>query len=163
MADVPSILLNTGLEMPQLGLGVSLVPPDEVVDPVRAALEVGYRLIDTATLYGNEEGVGRAIATSDVPRDEIFLTTKVWNSEHGFDSTLRAFDASQKLLGLDVVDLYLIHWPMPEVDRYVDTWHALERLLADGRVRAIGVSNFTEAHLSKLLAEADMVPAINQV
>src|SRR4051794_101016 len=149
--------------MPQIGFGVFLVPPDEVVEPVLAALAAGYRLIDTATLYGNEEGVGRAIAESGLPRDEVFVTTKVWNSDQGYDETLRAFDQSQKLLDIGVVDLYLIHWPTPKRDRYVDTWRALERLLADGRVRAIGVSNFTEQHLTRLLGEAGAVPAVNQV
>src|SRR4051812_21223082 len=163
MSDVPTLRLNNGVEMPQLGFGVFLVPADEVVEPVRSALDAGYRLIDTAKLYGNEEGVGRAIAESGVPRDEVFVTTKVWNSDHGYDSTLRAFDESQKRLALDVVDLYLIHWPMPKADRYVDTWRALERLLADGRVRAIGVSNFTETHLTRLISATDVMPAVNQV
>lgn len=157
------VKLNNGIEMPQLGFGVFLVPPDEVIEPVRTALDTGYRLIDTATLYGNEEGVGRAIRDSGVARDDIFVTTKVWNSDQGYDSTLRAFDGSMRLLGLDVLDLYLIHWPMPAKDRYRDTWRALERLYADGRVRAIGVSNFTVAHLDRLLAEAAVVPAVNQV
>ena len=160
---VPSITLNNGVEMPQLGFGVFLVPPDEVVEPVRTALDAGYRLIDTATLYGNEEGVGRAIAGSGVPRDELFVTTKVWNSDQGYDRTLRAFDNSIKLLGLDVVDLYLIHWPQPARDLYVDTWRALEQLYADGRARAIGVSNFTPEHLDRVLAEGTVVPAVNQV
>jgi diketogulonate reductase-like aldo/keto reductase len=163
VTDVPSLQLNNGVEIPQLGFGVFLVPADEVVEPVRAALDAGYRLIDTAKLYENEEGVGRAVADSGLDRDEIFVTTKVWNSDHGYDRTLRAFDASQQRLGLDVVDLYLIHWPTPQRDLYVDTWRALERLLADGRVRAIGVSNFTEAHLTRLLDETDVVPAVNQV
>jgi 2,5-diketo-D-gluconate reductase A len=163
MSDVPTLRLNNGVEMPQLGFGVFLVPAEEVVDPVRAALDAGYRLIDTATLYGNEEGVGRAIADSGLARDEIFVTTKLWNSDHGYDRTLRAFDHSLKLLGLDVIDLYLIHWPMPARDRYVDTWRALERIYADGRARAIGVSNFTVAHLERVLAEGDVVPAVNQI
>src|SRR4051812_19892556 len=163
MTDIPTVRLNNGIDMPQLGFGVFLVPADEVVEPVLTALAAGYRLIDTATLYGNEDGVGQAITESGVPRDEIFVTTKVWNSDQGYDETLRAFDQSQKLLGLDVVDLYLIHWPTPKRDRYVDTWRALERLLADGRVRAIGVSNFTEEHLTRLLGETDVVPAVNQV
>lgn len=158
-----SVKLNNGVEMPQLGLGVFLVPADEVVAPVRTAIEAGYRLIDTATLYGNEEGVGRAIAESGVPRDELFVTTKVWNSDQGYDETLRAFDASVQLLRLDVLDLFLIHWPAPALDRYVDTWRALERLYADGRVRAIGVSNFTVAHLDRLAAECEVTPAVNQV
>ena len=155
--------LNTGIEMPQLGFGVFLVPPDEVVEPVRAALDAGYRLVDTAKLYGNEEGVGRAIRDSGLPRDDVFVTTKVWNSDQGYDATLRAFDRSMALLSLDVLDLYLIHWPVPAKDRYRDTWRALERLSADGRVRAIGVSNFTVEHLTRLLADADVVPAVNQV
>src|SRR4051812_38372979 len=149
--------------MPQLGFGVFLVPADEVVEPVRTALDVGYRLIDTATLYGNEEGVGQAIAESGLPRDEIFVTTKVWNSDHGYDQTLKAFDHSLKLLGLDVIDLYLIHWPTPARDLYVDTWRALERIYADGRARAIGVSNFTVAHLDRVVAEGTVVPAVNQI
>src|SRR4051794_9076033 len=153
MSTVPTLQLNNGVEIPQLGFGVFLVPPDEVVEPVRAALETGYRLIDTATLYGNEEGVGRAIRDSGVPRDEVFVTTKVWNSSHGYDETLRAYDESVARLGFDIVDLYLIHWPVPSRDRYVSTWKALEQLHADGRVRAIGVSNFTGAHLSRLLDE----------
>jgi diketogulonate reductase-like aldo/keto reductase len=160
---VPDVQLNNGVTIPQLGFGVFLVPAEEVVEPVRAALDAGYRLIDTARLYDNEEGVGEAIRDSGIDRGEIFVTTKVWNSDHGYDKTLRAFDASQQRLGLDVVDLYLVHWPTPQRDLYVDTWRALERLLRDGRVRAIGVSNFTEAHLTRLLDAADVVPAINQV
>jgi 2,5-diketo-D-gluconate reductase A len=163
MTDIPMITLNNGVQMPQLGFGVFLVPADEVVEPVRAALDAGYRLIDTATLYGNEEGVGRAIADSGVPRDDIFVTTKVWNSEQGYDRTLQAFDGSLKLLGLDVIDLYLIHWPTPARDLYVDTWRALERIYADGRARAIGVSNFTVAHLDRISGEGTVVPAVNQV
>jgi 2,5-diketo-D-gluconate reductase A len=163
VTTVPTVRLNNGVEMPQLGFGVFLVPPDEVVEPVRVALETGYRLIDTATLYGNEDGVGRAIRDSGIARDEIFLTTKVWNSDQGYDATLRAFDESQKLLGLDVIDLYLIHWPTPARDLYVDTWHALERLYGDGRVRAIGVSNFMVAQLTRVLDEGTVVPAVNQI
>lgn len=163
VTNVPVVKLNNGVEMPQLGFGVFLVPPDEVVEPVRTAIETGYRLIDTATLYGNEEGVGRAIRDSDVARDELFVTTKVWNADQGYDTTLRAFDTSMDLLGLDVLDLYLIHWPMPAKDRYRDTWRALEQLYDEGRVRAIGVSNFTVAHLTRLLDAATVVPAVNQV
>lgn len=163
MAQVPSVTLNNGVEMPQLGFGVFLVPADEVVAPTRAAIDAGYRLIDTATLYGNEEGVGQAIADSGVPREEFFVTTKVWNSDQGYDDTLRAFDDSSKRLGLDLIDLYLIHWPQPKRGLYLETWRALERLYADGRVRAIGVSNFTQVHLERLLAEAGVVPAVNQV
>ncbi len=162
-AAIPVVRLNNGVTVPQLGFGVFLVAPDEVVAPVRAALDAGYRLIDTATLYGNEEGVGRAIRESGVDRDDVFVTTKVWNSDHGRDATLRAFDTSMSLLGLDVLDLYLIHWPAPSLDRYVETWGALEELYRDRRVRAIGVSNFTVAHLERVLAETDVVPAVNQV
>jgi 2,5-diketo-D-gluconate reductase A len=163
MDKVPFVTLNNGVEMPQLGFGVFLVPADEVVEPVRGALDAGYRLIDTASLYGNEEGVGRAIAESGIPRDDIFITTKVWNSDQGYDRTLEAFDQSTKLLGLDVVDLYLIHWPSPERDLYADTWRALERIYADGRARAIGVSNFHVSHLERILSEGAVVPAVNQV
>jgi 2,5-diketo-D-gluconate reductase A len=163
MSDVPTVRLNNGVEMPQVGFGVFLVPADEVVEPVRAALDAGYRLIDTAKLYGNEEGVGRAIRESGLPRDDVFVTTKVWNSDHGYDTTLRAFDESQKLLGLDVVDLYLIHWPTPKRNLFVETWKALETLYADGRVRAIGVSNFNVPHLQRLLDETTVVPAVNQI
>jgi 2,5-diketo-D-gluconate reductase A len=163
MTDVPTLRLNNGLEMPQLGFGVFLVPADEVVEPVATALDAGYRLIDTAKLYGNEEGVGRAIRDSGLAREDVFVTTKVWNADHGYDATLRAFDESQKLLGLDVVDLYLIHWPTPQRDLYVDTWKALERLYADGRVRAIGVSNFNVPHLQRLLDETTVVPTVNQI
>jgi diketogulonate reductase-like aldo/keto reductase len=163
VTSVPNVRLNNGVEMPQLGFGVFLVPADEVVEPVRAALDAGYRLIDTATLYGNEEGVGRAIRSSGIPRDDVYVTTKVWNSDQGYDATLKAFDNSRRLLGLDVVDLYLIHWPAPKKDLYVDTWKALERLYDDGAVRAIGVSNFTVAHLTRLLDETSIVPAVNQI
>jgi 2,5-diketo-D-gluconate reductase A len=163
MTSSTTVQLNNGVEMPLLGFGVFLVPADEVVEPVRFALDAGYRLIDTAKLYANEEGVGQAIRESGLPRDDLFVTTKVWNSDHGFDATLRAFDDSQKRLGLDVIDLYLIHWPMPERNVYVETWQALERLYADGRVRAIGVSNFTVAHLQRLLDASTVVPAVNQV
>jgi diketogulonate reductase-like aldo/keto reductase len=159
----PTIALSNDVAMPQVGFGVFLVPPDEVVEPVRVALDAGYRLIDTARLYGNEEGVGRAIAESGVPREEVFVTTKVWNSDHGFDSTLAAFDKSLDLLGLDVIDLYLVHWPAPMLDRYVDTWRALERIYSEGRARAIGVSNFTIDYLERLRAECDLTPMVNQV
>jgi 2,5-diketo-D-gluconate reductase A len=163
MPDVPSVTLNNGLTMPQVGFGVFQIPDDEVVEPVTTAIDAGYRLIDTAAVYRNERGVGRAIAEAGVPRDELFVTTKVWNSNQGYDSTLQAFDASAGKLGLDVVDLELIHWPVAMYDSYVDTWRALERLLADGRVRAIGVSNFQVAHLQRLFDETDVVPAVNQI
>jgi 2,5-diketo-D-gluconate reductase A len=159
----PHVKLNTGALMPQLGFGVYQVPPDGVVEPVRAAIEAGYRSIDTATAYRNEAGVGRAIAESGVPREDLFLTTKLWNTDQGYDSTLRAFDASVAALGTDYVDLYLIHWPMPGRDLYVQTWKAFEKLHAEGRVRSIGVSNFHIAHLRRLFAESGIVPAVNQI
>jgi 2,5-diketo-D-gluconate reductase A len=160
---VPNVRLNNGVSMPQLGFGVFQVPDDETEAAVTTALEVGYRSIDTAAAYGNEAGVGAAIARSGIPRDELFVTTKLWNSEHGYDSTLRAFDNSLDLLGLDHLDLYLIHWPRPRVDKYVETWRALEKLLADGRTRAIGVSNFQPAHLRRVIDETGTVPAVNQI
>ena len=160
---MPALTLNNGVEMPQLGFGVFLVPAEQVVEPVRTALGVGYRLIDTATLYANEEGVGRAVRDSGLPRDQFFVTTKVWNTDQGYDATLRAFDTSERLLGLGVVDLYLIHWPAPKLGLYVETWKALEHLYAEGRVRAIGVSNFTVAHLTRLMDATDVVPDVNQV
>ncbi|MEZ3178762.1 aldo/keto reductase [Streptomyces pimonensis] len=149
--------------MPQLGFGVWQVPDAEAETAVTTALEAGYRSIDTAAIYGNEEGTGRALAKSGVPREELFVTTKLWNSDQGYDSTLRAFDTSLSKLGLEYVDLYLIHWPTPARDRYVDTYKAFEKLLADGRIRAIGVSNFLPEHLDRLIAETSVVPAVNQI
>jgi 2,5-diketo-D-gluconate reductase A len=163
MTAVPSLKMNNGLEIPQLGFGVFLVPPEETQQAVTEALKAGYRLIDTAQGYKNEEGVGAAIAESDVPRDELFITTKLTNSEQGYDTTLIAFDGSMKKLGIDVLDLFLIHWPLPMFDQYVETWRAFEKLLAEGRVRSIGVSNFEIAHLERLLAETDVTPAVNQI
>nr|WP_202558798.1 aldo/keto reductase [Streptomyces sp. SID5789] len=149
--------------MPQLGFGVWQVPDAEAETAVVQALEAGYRSIDTAAIYGNEEGTGRALAASGVAREDLFVTTKLWNSEQGYDSTLRAFDASLAKLGLEYLDLYLIHWPVPAKDRYVDTYKAFEKLLADGRVRAIGVSNFLPEHLERLTSETSVVPAVNQI
>ncbi|MFO7193315.1 MULTISPECIES: aldo/keto reductase [Thermocrispum] len=163
MGQVPSIDLTTDVAIPQLGFGVFQVPPAETKAAVAKALQVGYRSIDTAAVYGNERQVGEAIAESGVPRQELFVTTKLWNSEQGYDSTLAAFDASMAKLGLEQLDLYLVHWPVPKRDRYLDTWRAFERLHADGRVRAIGVSNFTVDHLRRLLDVAEVPPAINQV
>ncbi|WTE23427.1 aldo/keto reductase [Streptomyces anthocyanicus] len=149
--------------MPQLGFGVWQVPDDEAQNAVALALEAGYRSIDTAAIYGNEEGTGRAIAASGLAREDLFVTTKLWNSDQGYDSTLRAFDTSMAKLGLEYLDLYLIHWPMPAKERYVDTYKAFEKLLADGRVRAIGVSNFLPEHLERLTAETSVIPAVNQI
>jgi 2,5-diketo-D-gluconate reductase A len=163
MSTVPSLVMNNGLQIPQLGFGVFLVPPEQTKQAVTEALKAGYRLIDTAQGYRNEEGVGAAIAESDVPRDDLFITTKLTNSEHGYDTTLAAFDGSMDKLGIDVLDLFLIHWPLPMFDRYVETWRAFEKLLADGRVRSIGVSNFEIPHLQRLLAETDVTPAVNQI
>ncbi|MER7013209.1 aldo/keto reductase [Saccharopolyspora sp. NPDC000359] len=163
MTQVPNITLNTGAAMPQLGYGVFQVPADEVVEPVKAALEAGYRSIDTAAVYGNEEGVGRAIAESGIAREDLFVTTKLWNDEQGYDNALKGFDRSLERLGLEYVDLYLIHWPVAAKDQYVDTWKAFQKLHADGRAKAIGVSNFQIPHLRRLFEETDVVPAVNQV
>ncbi|SEE16473.1 aldo/keto reductase [Streptomyces sp. TLI_105] len=160
---VPTVTLNNGVEIPQLGFGVFQVPDDETTAAVTAALEAGYRSIDTAAIYGNETGVGRALAASGLPREELFVTTKLWNADQGYDSTLRAFDASLAKLGLDHVDLYLIHWPAPARDLYRDSWRALERLAEEGRVRAAGVSNFQPAHLRRLMDGTALTPAVNQV
>ncbi|MCX4965852.1 aldo/keto reductase [Streptomyces sp. NBC_00654] len=163
MSQVPSITLNNGLEMPQLGFGVWQVPDDEAEKAVATAIESGYRSIDTAAIYENEAGTGRAIAASGVARDELFVTTKLWNGDQGHDAALRAFDASLDRLGLDYVDLYLIHWPVPAADRYVDTYKALEKILAEGRAKSIGVSNFLPEHLERLLGETSVVPVLNQI
>ncbi|MGI5466468.1 aldo/keto reductase [Streptomyces sp. CA-132043] len=161
--SIPNVTLNNGVAMPQLGFGVFQVPDDETTAAVTSALEAGYRSIDTAAVYGNETGVGRALASSGIAREDLFVTTKLWNDDQGYDATLAAFDASLAKLGLDHVDLYLIHWPTPARDRYLDTWRAFEKLLADGRTRAIGVSNFQPAHLRRLLDASGIVPAVNQI
>lgn len=163
MSKVPPIILNNGVEMPQLGFGVWQVPDDEAETAVATALEAGYRSIDTAAIYGNEEGTGRAIAASGVARDELFVTTKLWNNDQGYDSTLRAFDSSLEKLGLDHVDLYLIHWPLPSKNLAADTYKAFEKIYADGRAKAIGVSNFLPEHLERLLGETSVIPAVNQI
>lgn len=164
MTEVPQITLNNGVQIPQLGLGVwQTKNGDEVVSAIHAAIDSGYRMIDTAALYANEEGVGKAIRTASVPREELFVTTKLWNNDHGHDAALKAFDESLKRLGLDYIDMYLIHWPVPELDIYVETWQALEEIYASGRVKAIGVCNFNPEHLDKLLESAKIVPAVNQI
>ncbi|MCL2057868.1 MAG: aldo/keto reductase [Oscillospiraceae bacterium] len=164
MAGIPNIKLNNGVLMPQFGLGVfKMDEGPEVESSVLKALELGYRSIDTAAGYQNEAGVGRAVKASGIKREELFITTKLANRDQGYDSTLKAFDASMALLGLDYLDLYLIHWPLPLVNKYVDTWKAFIKLYKDKRIRSIGVSNFEPAHLERLFAETDVVPVINQV
>ncbi|MDB5178102.1 MAG: oxidoreductase [Patescibacteria group bacterium] len=163
MSDIPSITLNNGLKMPQLGQGVWRIPPEEAADNVRAAIDSGYRLIDTAAIYRNEAGVGEGVRRSGLPREELFITSKLWNSDQGYDATIKAFEMSLDRLGLDYLDLYLIHWPQPMFDTYVESWKAMERLYKEGRVRAIGVSNFEPAHLERLAADCEVVPAVNQV
>jgi 2,5-diketo-D-gluconate reductase A len=159
----PLIILADGNRIPQLGLGVYKVEDATAARIVEGAIDAGYRHVDTAKLYFNEAGVGAGVRAAGIPRDEIFVTTKVWNDDQGYDETLRAFDASLALLGMDYVDLYLIHWPAPKQDRYVDTWRALEAIKRDGRARSIGVSNFNAPHLEKLLANSQESPVINQV
>ncbi|MFI2736770.1 aldo/keto reductase [Streptomyces sp. NPDC018711] len=160
---IPTVKLNNGVEIPQLGFGVFQVPDDETTAAVSAALEAGYRSIDTAAIYGNEAGVGRALAASGLPREELFVTTKLWNADQGYDAALRAFDAGLAKLALDYVDLYLIHWPTPARDLYRDSWRALERLAEEGRIRAAGVSNFQPEHLRRLMDGAALTPAVNQI
>ncbi|AEY86146.1 aldo/keto reductase [Streptomyces olivaceoviridis] len=160
---VPTVTLHNGVEIPQLGFGVFQVPDAETAVVVSAALEAGYRSIDTAAIYGNESGVGKALAGSGIPRGDLFVTTKLWNADQGYDATLKAFDAGLERLGLDYVDLYLIHWPTPARDLYRESWKAIEKLAADGRIRAAGVSNFQPAHLERLLDGADLVPVVNQI
>ena len=163
MNSIPNIVLNNGVRMPQLGFGVFQIPDAETTEAVAAALAAGYRSIDTAAIYGNETGTGRALAESGIAREDLFITSKLWIDDLGYEPALAAFDASLAKLGLDYLDLYLIHWPAPASDRYADSWLALEKLLADGRVRAIGVSNFGPGHLQRLIDLGGTVPAINQV
>ncbi len=161
--SIPALTLHDGVEIPQLGFGVFQVPPDDTQRVVEEALAVGYRHIDTAGAYRNERGVGAAIAASGIPREEIFVTTKLWNSQQGYDSTLEAIEKSLGRLGLDYVDLYLIHWPVPTEDRFVETWRAFEQIYGDGGSRTIGVSNFRIEDLERLEREAEMLPTVNQI
>jgi len=161
--SVPTVKLNSGTEIPQLGFGVFQIPPKDTAAAVAHAFSVGYRHIDTAAMYDNEGQVGQAIRDSGLDRDEIFVTTKLNNNAHGRDEALRAFDESLQLLGLDHVDLYLIHWPLPERGLYVQTWKALEHVYREGRAKAVGVSNFQSNHLHRLRDDAEVAPAVNQV
>jgi methylglyoxal/glyoxal reductase len=155
-------VLNNGVKMPWMGLGVwKVTDSNDIAVAVKSAIAAGYRSIDTAAVYGNEEGVGKAIAESGVAREELFITTKVWNADQGYESTLKAFEESRRKLGLDVVDLYLIHWPVK--GKYKETWRAMRKLYEDGKVRSIGVSNFHIHHLEDILTDSDIVPAVNQV
>jgi diketogulonate reductase-like aldo/keto reductase len=164
MKDQPYVTLNNGIKMPQLGLGVwRAADGDEVEQAVAAALKAGYRLIDTAAVYQNEAGVGRAIKSSGIPREEIFVTTKLWNSDQATGNIQGGFETSLQKLGLDYVDLYLIHWPMPAIGKYVEAWLQFEKLLASGKTRAIGVSNFQIEHLEELKKHSSTVPAVNQI
>lgn len=156
------VTLNNGIQMPYFGLGVYSIPDGQpIIDVINYALEIGYRLFDTASMYDNEKGVGIAINNSNVPREDIFITTKVWNSEQGYDNTLKAFDNSLKRLNLEYVDLYLIHWPVK--NKYKETWKALERIYKEGRAKAIGVSNFLIHHLKDILDNCEIVPSVNQI
>jgi 2,5-diketo-D-gluconate reductase A len=163
MSQVPNIRLNNGVQIPQFGFGVFQIEPDRTADAVRTALDAGYRHIDTAQGYGNEEGVGKAVRESGLAREEVFVTTKLNNDRHGHDEAIAALDESLQKLGLDHVDLYLIHWPRPHADRYVETWRAFEKILSDGKARSVGVSNFQVPHLERLAAETGTVPAVNQI
>lgn len=161
-ASTERVALSNGVQMPRLGLGVFKIPNgDPVASAVRTAVEAGYRSIDTAAAYGNEEGLGRGVRECGLPRAEVLVTTKVWNSRQGYDSTLRAFEESRRRLALDYVDLYLIHWPVK--GKYKDTWRALEHLYEQRLVRAIGVSNFHRHHLEDLMADCRVVPMVNQI
>ena len=159
----PTLTLHDGVEMPQLGFGVFEIPAEDTQEKVEEALAVGYRHVDTAAAYRNEAGVGAAIAATGVRREDVFVTTKLWNSEQGYDSALRAFEASLERLGTGFVDLYLIHWPRPDRDLYLETWRAFERIREEGGARSIGVSNFRVEDLERLEREAEAMPTVNQI
>jgi diketogulonate reductase-like aldo/keto reductase len=164
VATVPTIRLNNGVEIPQLGFGVFQIPPDQTVEATRTALEIGYRHIDTAEMYGNEKEVGQAVRESGIDRSEVFVTSKLNNGFHRRDDALRAFDQTMADLGFDHLDLFLVHWPLPTIDvDYVETWKAMEEIYAGGRCRAIGVSNFNPHHLRRLFGETEVRPAVNQI
>ena len=161
--SIPDIALNDGSTIPQVGLGIFGPDDASAADTVATALKLGYRSLDTAEQYQNEAGVGEGIRRSGVPRDEIYVTTKLGNESHGYDAALRGFEGSLKRLGLDYIDLFLVHWPMTRIDKYVESWRALERLQDEGLAKSIGVANFQTHHLERLLAEAHVVPAVNQI
>ena len=163
MTEVPTITLNNGVVIPQLGFGVFQITPDDTRQATLDALEVGYRHIDTAEMYGNEKQVGEAVAASGLARSEIFVTSKLNNGFHARDAALRAFDETLDALGFDYLDLFLIHWPLPSIGDFVETWKAMQEISESGRVKAIGVSNFQEAHLQRLFDETSIVPAVNQI
>ncbi len=157
------VTLHNGVTIPQLGFGTYLIPNEQVADAIKHALDAGYRHIDTAQYYKNESGIGEALKASGINREDLFITTKVWNSHHGYEQTLEAFEESLERLKLDYIDLYLVHWPCPKFDKYVETYKALETLYKEGKVRAIGVCNFDIEHLERLFAECEIKPMINQV
>jgi 2,5-diketo-D-gluconate reductase A len=163
VASVPTISLNNGVEIPQLGFGVFQIPPDETVKATTTALDIGYRHIDTAQMYGNEREVGRAVRESGIPRDEVFVTSKLNNNRLERDDILRSLDTSLTEMGFDYLDLFLIHWPLPAVSDFVARWKVMEEIYAGGRVKAIGVSNFQPHHLRTLFAASEVRPAVNQI
>ena len=163
MTEVPTIALNNGVVIPQLGFGVYQITPDDTRQATLDALEVGYRHIDTAEMYGNEKQVGEAVSASGLARSEVFVTSKLNNGFHARDAALRAFDGTLDALGFDYLDLFLIHWPLPSIGNFVDTWKAMQEISESGRVKAIGVSNFQEQHLQRLFDETSIVPAVNQI
>lgn len=160
---VPNVRLNNGVDIPQLGFGVFQIRPRDTVEAVSTALQIGYRHFDTAEMYGNEKEVGQAIARSGIDRSEVFVTSKLNNNKHTFDDALRAFDQTLVALDMDQIDLFLLHWPLPTVNDFVERWKALERVYAEGRARSIGVSNFEDHHLERLFDETEIVPAVNQI
>ena len=163
MSQAQSVTLNDGKTMPQLGFGVFQTPPEATAEAVRVALADGYRSIDTAAVYGNEAGVGEGFRASGLKRDEVFITTKLWNGSQGFDRGLRACEKSLERLGMDHVDLYLIHWPAPKQDLYLESWKALIRLREEGKATSIGVSNFAPEHLDRIIGETGVIPVLNQI
>lgn len=163
MTEQPYVTLNDGRRMPQFGLGVWRTPKDNAAEVVRTAIDAGYRHIDTAAAYANERGVGEGVVASGVARDQLFVTTKLWNADQGYDAALAAFDKSQGRLGEAPIDLYLIHWPAPRKGLYLETWQALVKLKQEGRARSIGVSNFAPEHLERIIGETGVTPAVNQV